>query len=608
MLGTAVTCSTRTSLGTSLGGSWGADRDPLLVNRELRAHIGSLQQRRHFVPRLEAALCTENEAGFGASFGVSRHLFCAVAVRTKHLLATSGSASLPEYFKMALFLAHLHKNPTPFDKDNPRIDFGVNDPLWSKVIQEVGCAVREAIYERTDKFDLVSLAFERVFGSSWTKIHAALPKETHIRNLHNTASLNALLLLPDSFAHHPSIAKALPHLAIPDSFIWRPSVLTHPIFSERAFQNLRLINRRASYVEENEILETFLPLLEARYKRIEEGSFAPVATTQFPEEDAWGRRIRVGQDVFAWVWAELYVALTPADASEPALYYSSESKLYIFFFFLMACEQSGDAIKNLRLEVGASVPMDELVAVCMQVRDALAGHIYFTQRAKHPYALAMEGAFGKFSYIHDMIPHRLEIPRIVPREEPLPTRESRDHSTNALQIPLPTVNTATSAPSAKRAASSSRPRTTTATTATTATKATASKRARTMGASNSDPAPPVAPRRDATERERGRRASFMPRRPPSSSPPSAIKDIRNWRPLLAREGDVLDLADSDAIVAPSLTARKDREGGAVAGESDEGEEDEIEEDVRRMEEEEEEDEEEEGEGGEEEEEDESQEE
>ncbi|KAJ3122839.1 hypothetical protein HK100_011820 [Physocladia obscura] len=673
---------------------------------DLRDCVGSLQRRQHHSGMfIERHLRTCSEDDFGDAVGVTRAAFYAFAVEiapllsvnTSSLSSSSSSSSsacftLPVDSQLAIFLIHLRRfqaqsHPLEISNENTNSNgsdvssFGyfdaripIVDPLRANILRSVACALQAVFYSPATtslchpNVALVAL-FQCVYGSSFTKLYASLPKE---RAVLADASVANLLQLDLSSIPQRLVPSSGPNAPVPERFRWSPSFLAHPVFDEHGLINMHHSDKNAALANEMEILSYFVSVLEQRFK-IVRFTIPPYSG----DENFWFRRFNgLPKDVFAYLLAKL----------TPALSHDETFKLP---------DRSRSLIDVLLInEFSNSISRDEVIAIVMQVRGGLLAAIFSNASQHDTFALAFQTVFGKFSFLYDMIPVRLGIPeadynsqqsqqaqvptgssgsvnvnisRNISRNvrdtsngcgggddgtsstvtaktttinsnnnkrqktcADVDTHEHTNSSRTAIKVrqtksPDTGTKTAATTPSASTTATvitttvqrkSNIPSlaplpvptiitTATATTIATITSAAPKKRnplqpipqtvpppvtkrssksavpmtrqrTSTVAPSfsspeNSDMLLPVPPRRRATfggigNNQKTNKRSYAESNG-SSSPPSAIKDIRNWRSLLARPDEIIELDGCEPIIMANLAKKVNNIGGLSSGSS-----------------------------------------
>ncbi|KAJ3233928.1 hypothetical protein HDU81_001864 [Chytriomyces hyalinus] len=531
----------------------------------MRRKVYGMQRRRQYS---NWVLTLQETPGmtFETVFGIDIAMFQALLVRIAPALNTAETAfNVAEDTQLAMFLANCSNAI-----HSKELRFGIRDPLRATVLRDVGCAVNESIYNRTDKFNVVCLAFERIFGTSFAKIHATLPKERSVLDwpTGNAQLLSDLLQLPKSMQQHPRIVKAGDSIEISSTFRWRPTFVDHPIITDKHLQNLRMVNKKAFFNEEKAILASFLPVLEKRLKRVQ---LCPHLECAYPKTSReWMEKYGVCSDVFAWIMSLVLFDLTPPafDPKDQNLYYAADTKLFVFLIAAknLHVDRTGRSVESLLSDFNETLTMEELIAVVVHVREVLAQKIFTNDvLASHPYILAFEAVFGKFSFLYDMLPKRLGMPLdnfLAPPPNPNPLNPPQPvRVPAAAQI----VETVDPRPPTKRPKISTEPATAAAPAAEPAVAVTAPRPLPLPKFPNSDPVRRAASVTVGAEHIK-RRASYMPSKMDrkralySSSPPSAVKDIRNWRSMFADEGEKVTLDECEPIEVDGEEEEEEEDG------------------------------------------------
>ncbi|KAJ3016587.1 UNVERIFIED_CONTAM: hypothetical protein HDU68_012137, partial [Siphonaria sp. JEL0065] len=247
------------------------------------------------------------------------------------------------------------------------------------------------------------------------------------------------------------------------------------------------------------------------------------------------------------------------------LYYTPDTKIAVFLTFLRksfstVASSTRDVVDSLLVnEFAGSLTRDELVVIVLQVR-------YYLSGKNNVHALAFECVFGKFSYIYDIISDRLgkpfEMPLRPPREIMAESSSQTDLTSRSLKKqPQQSKATTTSSESAAKP-TSKRTRTTSSSSSTSTSRRASSNNNREPTSTNQPKEeeeqvdPILSKLKNPFAVSAIRRASGIPaaststtlKRPASSSPPSAIKDISQWRHLLASEGENITLDECEPIM------------------------------------------------------------
>ncbi|KAJ3390160.1 hypothetical protein HDU84_007856 [Entophlyctis sp. JEL0112] len=345
------------------------------------------------------------------------------------------------------------------------------------------------------------------------------------------------------------------------------------------------MNPKVAIADETEILEYFESIMVKRFKSV---SFR---TSPYPlRDEQWIERYKITKELFAWLLEKLVPFLTPSenDSDISLTYFAADTKIFIFLTFLAFEIDSKfrDPIDTLLLDYFSnSLSRQEVIAVIMQVRDVILQRIYAHKYTHDLFALAFECVFGKFSFLYDAIPHRLRIQTSSPNVQ--------QSNSSVIEKPKSCVSGAPPGTAVRNSTAVAE-----------AWETGPSKRARVTSAESSVPrygasaaqaqvrsAPPAVAAMHvvqgaagdisrATILARTRRATLavaqrlQHRREgligaasgagdtTSSSPPSGVvRDIRNWRTLLADDGERIELDGCEPILG---TVPEDTAGEAAA--------------------------------------------
>ncbi|ORY45945.1 hypothetical protein BCR33DRAFT_715971 [Rhizoclosmatium globosum] len=540
------------------------------------------QQRRHFVCGwIESELLRSSDASFASQMGLSRVAFYSLCVLMSLSGSSDSSASSSSSFvvgpdtSLALLLVSLApatQASIPASR-KAALKAALTDPLRTRVLRAAATAINENVYLASLPHDndndsdndidsdnnappeslLLIDAIKLKLGKNVANLHSQLPRESAI-----TADVTVAELLQLDPASIPARLKKSCAAEPSSYYALKPSFSSHPVFQEKALVGMHRINKEAALRDENDILKYFIDgPLKYRFKVVHGLN---INVYRF-NDDTWRSKFGIGRFVFAWFWANLVQKLTPTlDEVNGILYYTAETKILVFLTFLAhdPPTRRRDVLDQLLLEeFNNSMTRDELSAVILQVRHAIGTEIFGTKKKHDVNALAFTAVFGKFPYIYDTIAHRLGTPFELPalgalpaaRQQPqVPTVAETAIQTDPPEPPSPATNPASNSKSTRGRRGRKR----------TNTGGSSLPSDATIKASAQDeiPTDPIAAMAlknpfavSAVRRASGPVVGVTgSKRPASSSPPSAIKDIRAWRELLVSDGEEVTLDGCEPIV------------------------------------------------------------